>query len=848
VALNMGMYTIFCIGQRRLFACVCVGLLCVHMAWGASLRLRKEPVEACVIAARVPLNEQTRSDIARCLGWQADAREGMCAGAYRRSPQFSPVQDSRLIQLRADDVSLSPEGRSTLTGHVEVQHDQRAVSAKTAYIYRDPKTQHVTDIELLDHVVYVEPGRFMRAGRVKLNPENKTGEIHQVLYRLDTTHAGASLPVWGKASLIQRFENRHLLLRDATYTTCAPQDKAWMIKARELNVYEAEGRGTARDAVLEIHDIPVLYTPYLTFPTSKARKSGFLMPTNGYSNIGGLDLSFPYYWNIAPNYDATLVPHVYARRGIMLGGDTRFLTEHSSGVIGGHFLPGDRAFREYLDTHEPSYPELRGISSNRWALYLREDTAFTDRLKLKLNYQQVSDDYYLQDFSNNMTLMTQSQLLRDGSLTYTDEHWFARAMLQSYQTINPINQNNVSYIYERLPQILIDGRYDELPWNGVFHLNAQYDLFRWPVNDPLQLEGPRMHVMPDLSFQWLKPWGYFKPQAQLIENYYGLHSKGTGYAPEFNRLIPRYIADMGLVFERDIRSFGTSYTQTFEPRLYYLYVPYQDQSQIPAFESAYMMFRYDQLMRNNRFSGFDRIVNANQLTYAFQTRLLSPKTGEEKAVLAVGQQAYFTPRRVKLCYAADGNCEDTPRMLGYTPPDAKISPITSNVDVHLSHDWSLNGGWVWDVHQRATNNAEANFHYEPEKNHIIRLGYAYLVDGNLLTREDNTVSLGALHQATGAYAWPINEHWSSVGVYSYNISEGYNMVAFLGLQYETCCWAMRTYAGRSFNSLSLDKTQPMYNNSVYVQVLLKGLGAISSHDPASTIQTYLPGYVDLFHH
>jgi len=848
VALNMGLYTIFRLQQKLLLTCLCVSLFFAQGEVWASSEKQKEPVNACVLAPNLPLDTLVRSHIASCLGWQPNENNPMCHGSYQMSPRFSSVDDPEFIQIRADEVSFASEGRSKLLGHVEVQHDRRAVSAETAFIYRDPKTEHVTEVELLGDVVYVEPGRLMRARRVQLNPEHKTGEINQVLYRLDTTNAGASLPVWGKANLIQRFANRNLLLREATYTTCSPKDSAWLIKAREINLYESEGRGTARDAVLEIRDKPVLYMPYLTFPTSKARKSGFLMPTNGYSNIGGLDLSAPYYWNIAPNYDATIVPHVYARRGVMLGGDTRFLTEHHTGVIGGNFLPRDRAFRDYLKVHQPSYPQLIGVSDNRWSLYLREDTSFTDRLKLKLNYQQISDDYYLQDFSNNMTMMTQSQLLRDGSLTYTDEHWFVRGMVQSYQTINPINQDSVNYIYERLPQVLADGRYDELPWNGKLHVNTQYDLFHWPVNDGNKLQGPRYHADGNVSFDFRKSWGYIIPEAQLIENHYNLHTTGTHYDPEFNHVIPRYITDTGLVFERDTTWLDKPYTHTFEPRLYYLYVPYQNQSNIPAFESAYMMFRYDQLMRNNRFSGFDRISNANQLTYAFKTRLLSQTTGEEKANLSIGEQVYFTKRRVQLCYQMDGNCEDTPLMLGYTSPDAKYSAIASNFDYHVNSDWSFNGGLVWDVYTKATNNGEANFHYEPAQNHIMRLGYSYLVDGNLIAKNNGTVSLGALHQATGAYAWPLNESWSSVGVYSYNISEGYNMVAFLGLQYETCCWAMRTYAGRSFNSLTLDKGKPEYNNSVYVQVLLKGLGAISSNDPASTIRTYLPGYVDLFHH
>lgn len=833
-------------GQKFIWFCLGIGLVVTSFASTDAV----DVVQACVIVSEPPWDADTRSNIASCLGWQDNQSHPICHGAYQMTPRFdaSTKENARFIQVRADDVSFVSVGRSQLSGHVEVLHEARVVSAETAYLYRHPETQHVTEVELLGDVVYIEPGRLMRARRVKLNPENKSGTIENALYRFEHTHAHASLPAFGKADLIQRFKNRDLLLRGATYTTCSPKDRAWVLRADEIRLYESEGRAVARDAVLEVHDTPVLYTPYLSFPTTKERKSGFLMPTSGYSNIGGGDITFPYYWNMAPNYDATILPHVYTRRGLMMGGDARFMTAHSQGVLGGNFLAGDPAFREYLKVHETSYPQLRGVSDNRWSVFFRENTAFNDRLKLDINYQQISDDYFLQDFSNNMTVMTESQLLQEGALTYTGDHWFARGMVQAYQTINPINQNPVNDIYQRLPQLQLRGEYEKLPMDANFIVRAQYDMFHWPNHlIPLQLEGPRYHINPVLWFDFRKSWGYITPEAQLVENHYDLSSKNNVYKPSFNHAIPRYSTDAGLTFERKTMWQGAAYTQTFEPRLYYLYVPYQNQSNIPVFDSAYMIFRYEQLFRTNRFSGFDRISDGNQLAYAFRTRLLSDADGEEKMSFSVGQLRYFSDRQVQLCYAIDGKCTDDSRMLGFTSSLSKSSPIASVVSYNLTPAWTVSGSWSFDVFHNETDNADMSMKYEPETNHILRFMYSYLVDANLIEGLNGEEALTAEHQATVAFAWPLNESWSTVGVYSYNISERYDMVSFLGLQYESCCWAIRAFAGRAFNSLTLDRDGSEYNNSVYIQLLLKGLGSVSSNDPASTIRTYLPGYKDLFH-
>ena len=805
---------------------------------------RVVPIEACVIERNLPLTKINRAKIARCLGWEANKSSSICHGSYQ-SMQVMPLANEDEVQVLASNVSLRAEGRSKLSGNVEIRQTQRIVNAETAYIYRDAKKNKITKIELLGEVRYLEPDRLMIAKKATINPQSKSGKIEDVLYLFKVRNASAELPAWGRARLVERLDNFDYLLRKTTYTTCSPEDKAWQIEAKEITLDNANKRGVAKNAILRIADVPVLYTPYISFPTSKERKSGFLMPAIGYSNIGGYDFALPYYLNLASNYDATIVPHEYTLRGTMFGGDLRFLTNNSTGIIGGNFLPNDKAFNKFINTNENQFPVLRNASNDRWSFMMRDNTAITSNLRLGVNYQQVSDPYYLQDFSSNLAILTENQLLREGDLTYTTDHWLFSGILQSYQTLHPINQSFVSDIYERLPQLMAVASYNDLPMNANFNMLSEYDYYRWPANNTGIPQGSRYHLDPILSVPFAKTWGYITPSVQLVENYYDVHYIGGGQSNEYNRTIPRYNVDSGLTFERSTSLLGDNFTQTLEPRLYYLNVPYSNQTQVPVYDSAYMIFNYDQLFRLNRFSGIDRVGDANQLSYAVTSRWLSSNSGKELASLAIGQISYFSDRRVGLCYSPDGICQDNPLYLGYVSPVAKTSPIASRATYNLSPAWVLSGDYVWDGYANATNNGNLNLHYQPEENHILSFGYTYLAGGNLLL-VNTAAQQSPLHQATIAYAWPFTANIKGLGAYSYNISESYSMMSFVGLEYDNCCWAFRLMGGRVFQSLSPNSITPNYNNNVYFQVLLKGLGTLASSDPASTINSYLPGYKNIF--
>ncbi|HHT0593438.1 TPA: LPS-assembly protein LptD [Legionella anisa] len=842
-----------------IFMTLLILLMVIYHTLAHSASLIDEPVQACVIARDVDLTDAVRAKFAQCLGWQADQSSPICLGSYQPLT-VTPLTSPDEIRIMADRVSFYQDKPSTLKGNVEIQQNQRIVNAQTAYVYRDPQSKQITKIEFLGNVRYLEPDKLLIARKATINPQDKSGQIEDVIYRFNTNKHTVILPAWGRAGLMQRFPNSDYLLRQATYTTCAPQDKAWDLEAKSIVIDNKKKMGVARNVTLRIREQPVLYVPYLSFPTSKERKSGFLMPLAGYSNVGGFDLGLPYYWNIAPNYDLTLTPHLYTKRNVMLGGEFRYLTANSAGIIIGNFLPDDAAYRNFLNSQSEQFPSFKDKSTNRWLFGFLDTTQFTPNLRLNVNVQQVSDDYYFQDFSSNLALITQRQLLRQADLTYSTEHWTFRGMAQSFQTLHPINETPIADQYERLPQLYAHGYYYELPAEANLNITGQYDQFFWPTStlqDPIiglfpglipgveMPQGPRFHLNPVLSLPQRTNWGFITPSVEFVENYYQVRNDWNDKHTEYNRFIPRFGAHGGLFFDRNFNWKGSSYTQTLEPSLFYLYVPFYNQSQLPIYDTANMIFNFDQLFRTNRFSGFDRIGDANQLTYALTSRWLSEETGAERASFSIGQIKYFTNRNVQLCRSLTGSCIANPLEIGQLSPFYGVSPIASRAVYHFNPALKILGDYVWDPATSATNNAGLNLHYQPKQNAIINLGYSYLVNGDVTKVRNDAGVDNSLHQGLISVSWPINDRWSTIGAYSHNISKDYSMMSLLGIQYDSCCWAARILGGRTFKSLNAEFF-PQYNNNIYLQILLKGLGSVANSDPGSVLNTYIPGYDDPF--
>ncbi len=816
----------------------CISNFC---AYGAEL---KEAVTACVIPYNAPLTPLLRAHVAQCLGWQPRPQALVCQGYYQPIV-LQPLVYEDEINIKALRTSLYLQGRSTLSGQVEVQQHNRMVSAETAYIYRDARAKQITHIKLLGEVTYLEPERLMIARQAEIDPRDKSGKVFDVIYRFNAPRAAAILPSWGQAARIDRLKDKRYILHQATYSTCAPQDNAWHIRADYLSLDELHNTGIAKHAKLYLKSYPVLYLPYLNFPVTKQRKSGFLIPTIGSSNIGGFDVSLPYYMNLAPNFDATFTPHLYSKRGLMLGGEFRYLNQQSFSQLNVQALPQDNAYKHFLAENTHLYPKLQHESTNRWSLHVTNLTRVTPDLRFRLNYQQVSDNYFLQDFSSNFAILTERQLLREAELVYNLPNWTIRGLLQGYQTLQPVNEPRLDDIYKRLPQIAALGNYDDLPWNANLAIESQFDKFVWTKHAALVPEGERFYINPVLSALQSKPWGFINPAIEMVNNYYALHSYHALPRQTLGHAMFRYHVDSGLVFERQANA---RLTQTLEPRLFYLNVPYYYQTNIPVFDSGYMIFNTDQLFRTNRFSGFDRIGDTHQLSYALTSRFIQDINGVEQANITVGQIYYFNKRRVTLCQKSFGQCQDNPYTLGYLSPNTTWSPVAARLNYQFNPTWHATMDYVWDVNKRATNNAYVDVRYQTAPNKLIGLGYAYLVMGDITDLPATNLShqVDPLHQITTTFAWPYNDRWSMLGVYNYNLSKHYDMMAVFGVQYDSCCWAFRLLGGRTFQSLS-PYAHPQYNNHIYLQIQLKGIGAAGSSAPTSIISTFLPGYVDSFH-
>ena len=801
--------------------------------------ITQEKISACVIT-------QNRDTIAQCLGWNSDPTNNICLGNYQ-DIFLKPLQNAQSFHLVADEVSLYTEGRSELLGHVILRHANNVIHADTAYVYREAKSNAITRIELLHGIRMSEPERVVIARYMTLNPRNNSGQMHDAIYRFGLQRAAANLPAWGMANLIKRYPNNDYLLQHATYTTCSPTDRSWHIDADSIKIENAKQRGIAKNAKLYLGDTPVMYMPYFTFPTAKKRQSGFLAPTTGNSTIGGFDFSMPYYWNIAPQSDATIAPHVYSKRGLMVEGQFRYLTRRSAGEMQGTYLAHDTAYADFINANATQFPVLDGIPTSRWLWGLDNTTNLGQNLDLNITTKQVSDNYYLQDFSTNLAILTDRQLLQQGALTYTTDNWLLRGMLQRYQTVQPITETPVAAVYQRLPQILAQGSYLDFPAGSNLNIVGQFDQFKWPNSLIAQGEGPRLYFNPILSMPRLTTWGYLTPSIELAQNYYAINSSlGDIPSSQISHSIPRYSIDGGIYFDRNLTLFKQNVTQTLEPRIYYLYVPYHNQSQVPTYDSWYMIFDYNQLFRNNRFSGFDRIGDANQLALAVTSRLLTNDSGLEKLSASVGQLLYFENRRVQLCQSNNGQCTDNPFALGYLSPIAKTSPIAARMMYHLNSSWTGMADYIWNTNPATTYNANINLRYQNDDNRLLNIGYTYLTNGNIAQAGTSPIENDPLHQIALAYAWPYNDSWSSLGATSYNISTGYSMMNFLGIEYNSCCWAVRLLGGQAFQKLN-NQLKPQYNNNVYVQVLWKGLGSLGNSDPATVIQTFLPGYRDHFH-
>lgn len=819
--------------------------------------------------------DPTVEEITQQLGWIPDDRR-MCGGHYKEplsdfvNTPLPPLATTP-IEISANKGTFRFSGASVITGNATLSQPGRLVNAESIQLNRNATTGEFTTADISGNVVIREPNKLIVGKTGHIEVTKRTGNLNDGLYRLMVGSANPlattnieELNAWGKADLVQQDENGVIELQRATYTTCTPTSQTWKVSASKIDLNSDTGRGVATNTWLSLAGVPVLYTPYFSFPLDDRRQTGFLFPTFGSSSLSGATLGVPFYWNIAPNYDALFTPEIFEKRGLQINGMFRYLGSSGGGVFRAGFTPHDSAFDKFKDDSavtfagNPALGHLIHSNSSRSLFSWQDKRDFGSGWTTGVNYNYVSDDYYLQDFGGLSTL-SPNLLQRSANVSHADEHWNFETKLQNYQTLHLVNQTPVSNPYNIYPAINLNGYYPNQIYGLNFQIINQFMYFERASN-PGELitppEAGRLHIQPVISRTFAGLPGYITPTLQLSATHYNIGNQLPGFANSIEKTIPMFNIDSGLYFYRNAQWSEKNYQQTLEPRIFYLYVPYRNQTSVPTFDTSLIPFNYNSLFLTNRFSSYDRIGDANQISFALTTRVLDPNGGNEKFSASLGEIYYFEDRRVNLCSGVDlvvnaspnATCANPAAIIGSTSPTESLSPLAGQLSYHFSNHWNTSANVAWDHVNSNFVNGNVNLSYHPQINHVINFNYNYIRYGDPIVTMPATPATSHkndLNQTGFSFAWPVRENWQLVGGWNYNFSREYSQTYFYGLQYDSCCWAVRAVAGRTLSSIN-QNGNPVFNNTVYLQLQLKGLGTVTNNNPSNLLLGNIPGYQDSF--
>lgn len=724
--------------------------------------------------------------------------------------------------LSARKISSTGENHYRLEGDVRLQRLDELLQSDTLNYATD-----TTDYDAQGNVRMQDRSMLMSANRARGNAQSNAMYLDNVRYQLLTSRGN------GAASTANMSDADHGKLSQGTFSTCDPDDRRWYLRSDRMELDQTVNRGYAHDVTLYYDDVPFFWFPYLRFPLNNQRESGFLFPQIGYTDRRGLVLGAPYYLNLAPNYDATIDPRYSTRRGAMLDGQFRYLDKSDKAQIDFTYIPHDDEVDDeiarYTAAVESGQTKLAApldIPQQRWAVRLRDVSVFSDNWGAVVNINRVSDAQYFQDYGDNLTITATALLGSSAYLNGRGTWWNAKVGADSSQ-LTQLSLSQAVQPYQRLPRATFQGEHSlvgDLDW-GV---NAEYVNFNKGSYEVLSkapdtfrrvdpLNAQRVDLYPYLAYP-VETAGYFiRPELGVRYTAYDLRDLNsylatnpgatvfTNQSP--SRTVPIFNLDAGLIFERDASYFGHAFTQTLEPRLYYLRVPYRDQSNLPIFDTQLPSFDFPSLFRSNSFVGADRQSNANDLTLALTSRLIEPDTGNELLSASIGQIRYFDPQRVQLP--------------GRPEVDFSGSDYVLSLDLRLNDRWELRWDQQYNPNSKIldprTRTLVENFHrtdlsavsVEHRFGSDGAINFAYRFRRGLLEQVDTTALI------------PLNERWSLVGRYYYSLMDKRLLEAFAGFEYDSCCVAVRLLARRYINSISQVKA----DTGVYVEVEFKGLGS-----------------------
>ena len=728
-----------------------------------------------------------------------------CCGAYiepeRQYPDadLNPKQASLLVNANttetlADNVAL-------LDGDVQISQGYRQIRSNSARLDQTNRT-----VVLEGNVQFREPGILLLGNNAEIDIDSKEVRIE------DATYVLHEASVRGKATNLQRTKDGVITITDATYSTCEPGDTTWLLATSEIAIDQESGFATVKNAQLKVNDISVFYFPWIKFPVNDQRSSGLLFPTLHVGSSNGLDYAQPIYWNLAENYDATITPRLVQERGIGLELELRHLSRYTETEISGAFLGDDKGGKDENDIDSNTgLPEHLG--EDRYLMGLSHLGGIGKSWSTFLDINKVSDNDYLGDLGS-MSQESNSliNLRRVAGATYKTEHWdyFVEAR------DNQIIVDGLEEQYSVLPKIDINGYY-RFDNSVVVDLNNQSALFDHDNRDVVT--GIRNRL--DYGIRWDKrwTWGYFRPQFRVKHLSYNLDSDGASLGNPNNQspsvTVPVSSVDSSIFFERDT-SWLKDFTQTFEPRLYYVKADFKDQSDSPDFDTREFTPSYDRLFRDERFNGGDRISDEERLTIALTTRFIDKTSGQERFTASIAQSINYIDRQVTL--------SATPSALELAELSRRQSPLALKLSGRMNVNWRFTSDIIFDTHDSELEKSSISLRYNDRQNRLFNAAFRStkrdprLFDG--VSLEQN------IRQADISGFVPLKGSFNLVGRWNHDFTNSRALDMFAGFEYNSCCWRASLVARRWLDrrdEVLRPEVDLTLSNGIFFQIQFKGL-------------------------
>jgi len=692
-------------------------------------------------------------------------------------PTFTGNPDQAPTILIGNIATRDADGTLTLIGDAEVTRADKRLKAERV-IYKEADKEVIAE----GQVRVDQPDMTMTADHGTYWLDRGRGVFYDTRFRFYSRHAR------GSAEISRVLEPGITRYEKATYTTCADNSNAWMLRASRVTLNEEEGQGVARHARLNIKGVPLLYTPYLSFPIDDRRKTGFLVPGFGSSSRSGFEFSLPYYLNLAPNYDATLTPRYLQDRGAQLSTEFRYKRRNQDGIINYEILPND---------------DITGENRNRFTL--RDSSRFGEHLSTRIDYDSVSDKDYLTDLGDSLSLASKTHLKRSARADYRTRWWQAGIQVDDYQTIDRTIAP-ASRPYERLPAVNLTASSPWRPLGLEGNLNATFVSF----DQDARVTADRIDVQPDIRWPLRRSAFELTPRIGVRHTAYRLDGQAAGIDKAQQRTTPIASLDGTLFLERDLQLGSRQYTHTLEPRLWYLYVKGEDQTDIPLFDTSEPTFTYQELFAENRFRGADRMGDANQVALAVSTRLLDADSGAQLFRASVGELFYLANRNVTLNNTA--------------PLTRSRSSVAGELELALSRAWTGKADLVWDPYDEQTERGNLRLQYRPGYRKVANLSYRF-------RRQSQS-------QIDASILWPLSPSWHVLGRWYYDLNASEELETMVGVEYDSCCWGIRLIT-REYVTPNRDKV----NRSIMFQFVLKGLTRIGN-DIESVLEDGILGYTE----